>query len=80
MNRLAQRCVHCGGETCVREVEHLVSGNCDVARVRVEAEVCLKCGQRTFEPDSVRRFEEIRRRLDAGDVSTLQPLGRTYRG
>ncbi len=80
MKRLAQRCALCGGETTVREVEYLVSGSRDVVRIQVEAEVCLKCGQRTFEPDTVRRFEEMRRKLDAGDVSALEPLGRTYRG
>jgi YgiT-type zinc finger domain-containing protein len=70
------RCLHCGGTDLeAREVEELVSVDADGVRLRVPATVCLRCGERYFDPDTVRRFEEVRGRLRSGDVSGLRKVG-----
>ena len=70
------RCFHCGGTDLeAREVEELVSVDAYVVRLRVPATVCRRCGERYFDPDTVRRFEEVRGRLRSGDVSGLRKVG-----
>ena len=80
MKVLAQKCPTCGSPTEVRRVEYLVPGTSHVVRLDVEAEVCTRCGQMLFEPETVERFEKIRGKLAAGDVSGFTPVGQAYRG
>jgi YgiT-type zinc finger domain-containing protein len=70
------RCFHCGGtDLGAREVEELVSVDADVVRLRVPATVCRRCGERYFDPDTVRRFEEVRSRVRGGDLSGFRKVG-----
>jgi YgiT-type zinc finger domain-containing protein len=70
------RCFHCGGTDLEdREVEELLSVDTYVVRLRVPAIVCLHCGERYFEPATVRRFEEIRARLRSGDLNGFRTAG-----
>ena len=79
MKVLAEQCPTCGSPTEVRQVEHLVPGPCHVVRVQVEAEVCTRCSQKLFDAETVERFEKIRGKLAAGDVSGFTPVGQAYR-
>lgn len=49
-----------------------------MAVVKVPAEVCLRCGERLYSPETVRRFEQIRDKLAKHEVGEFQPLGQTY--
>jgi YgiT-type zinc finger domain-containing protein len=70
------RCFHCGGTDLEeREVEELLSAAQDVVRCRVPATVCLRCGERYFDPQTVRHFEEIRARVRSGDFTGLRRTG-----
>jgi uncharacterized protein with PIN domain len=70
------RCFHCGGiDLEAREVEELISAAPYVIRYRTPATVCRHCGERYFDPQTVRRFEEIRSRVRSGDLSGLRPAG-----
>ena len=70
------RCFHCGGTDLeTREVEEFLSEADSVVRLRVSAMVCLRCRERYFDPDTVRRFEEIRSRLRTGDLSGFRKAG-----
>jgi YgiT-type zinc finger domain-containing protein len=70
------RCFHCGGTDLEeREVEELISATRYVVRCKAEATVCRRCGERYFDPQTVRRFEEIRARVGAGDLTGLRPAG-----
>lgn len=70
------RCFRCGGTDLEdREVEELFSVGRYVVRCRVSATVCHLCGERYFDPATVRRFEEIRARVRAGDLTGLRPAG-----
>jgi YgiT-type zinc finger domain-containing protein len=72
------KCPICGGELVEREVEKLLRGGNHIAVMKVTAEVCLGCGERLYSQETVRRFEEIRRKLESEEVSAMQPLGRSF--
>src|SRR3990172_4047969 len=73
------RCPVCGGELIGKEVEKLLRGGNHTAVLRVPAEVCLRCGERLYPPATVRRFEEIRTKLERQETSEFQPLGQSFR-
>lgn len=70
------RCFYCGGNDLEpREVEELLSISDYVVRCKVPATVCLRCGERYFNPETVRRFEELRAQVQTGDLSGLRTAG-----
>ena len=73
------KCPVCGGELAGRQVEKLLRGGNHTAVLEVAAEVCLRCGERLYSPETVRRFEEIRGKLARQDVAEFQPLGQSFR-
>ncbi len=72
------RCPVCGGEVVEKEVEKLLKGGVHTAVVKVRAEVCLHCGERLYSPETVRLFEQVRVKLERGEVDEFQPLGRSF--
>ena len=73
-----EKCPVCGGELAEKEVEKLLRGGIHVAVLKVDAEVCLHCGERLYSQETVRRFEEIRAKLELQQLETLQPLGQSF--
>ena len=73
-----EKCPICGGEVVGKEVEKLLRGGVNTAAVRVSAEVCLQCGKRLYDQNTVRCFERIRDRLKRDDVSGFVPMGQSY--
>jgi YgiT-type zinc finger domain-containing protein len=73
-----EKCPVCGGELMEKEVEKLLRGGGNTAVVRVAAEVCLQCGERLYSEETVRRFEQIRQKLEKKEVAEFQLLGQTY--
>ena len=71
-------CPVCGGEMVEKEVEKLLRGGANTAVLRVPAEVCLHCGERLYSVETVRRFEQIKAKLERQEVEEFQPLGRSY--
>ena len=57
------KCPVCGRELVEKEVEKILRGGVNTAVVKVQAEVCLHCGERLYNEGTVRRFEEIRANL-----------------
>ena len=72
------QCPVCGGEMIEKSVEKLLRGGIHTAVVTVRAEVCLKCGERLYAPEVVRRFEQIRAKLEQQEVTEFQPLGQSF--
>lgn len=72
------KCPVCGGQLEDKEVEKLLQGGVDTAVMKVRAEVCLHCGERLYSQETVKRFEEIRRKLKQKNVADFQPLGRSF--
>lgn len=73
-----EQCPVCGGELVEKEVEKLLRGGMHTAVLKVRAEVCLRCGERLYSSETVRYFEQIRQKLERGEVAEFQPLGRTF--
>ncbi|MEW6326840.1 MAG: YgiT-type zinc finger protein [Thermodesulfobacteriota bacterium] len=72
------KCPVCGGELMEKEVEKLLRGGAHIAVIKVQAEVCLHCGERLYSQETVRRFEEIRSKLERQEVEAFQPMGRSF--
>ena len=62
-----------------KDVEKLLLGGIHTAALKVEAEVCLHCGERLYDEKTVRRFEEIRRKLENQHTSEFQLMGQSFR-
>lgn len=73
-----ERCPVCAGELFEKEVEKLLKGGVNTAVLKVRADVCLRCGERLYSPETVRRFEQIRQKLERQEVEEFQPLGQTF--
>ncbi|GAB4578494.1 MAG: hypothetical protein Fur0022_12290 [Anaerolineales bacterium] len=72
------KCPVCGGEMIEKEVEKLLRGGIHTAVVKVRAEVCLHCGERLYSLETVKRFDQIRVKLERREVSEFQPLGQSF--
>jgi YgiT-type zinc finger domain-containing protein len=72
------QCPVCGGEMVEKSVEKLLRGGVHTAVLTAQAEVCLNCGERLYASETVKRFEEIRTKLENQEVADFQPLGRSF--
>ncbi len=61
-----------------KEVEKLLRGGKHTAVIRVQAEVCLHCGERLYAEDTVRFFEQIRNKLRRQEISDFLPVGQFF--
>ncbi|MEE8432458.1 MAG: YgiT-type zinc finger protein [Candidatus Desulfatibia sp.] len=75
---LFEKCPICGGEIVEKEVEKVLKGGSNTAIMRVMAEVCHHCGERLYTPETVFRFDDIRKKLSEENVSEFEPIGKTY--
>lgn len=73
-----QKCPVCGHELVEKEVEKLLRGGAHTAIVKVHAEVCQHCGERLYSPETVKRFEDIRVKLERQDTAEFKPVGRAF--
>ena len=76
--RPSAKCPVCGGRLRQKAVEKLLKGGNHVAVLQVQADVCQHCGERLYSVETVRQFEDIRKKLEQGDVDSFQPVGRFY--
>jgi YgiT-type zinc finger domain-containing protein len=73
------QCPVCGGELIEREVQKLLRGGNHTAVVKVQAEVCLSCGERLYSSATVRRFEDIKAKLARQETGDFVPMGQSFR-
>ena len=73
-----EKCPACSGEMVEKEVEKHLRGRIHTAVVRVRAEVCLHCGERLYSSEAVKRFEQIKAKLEKEEVDGFQPLRRSF--
>ena len=73
-----EKCPVCGGELVEKEVEKLLHGGLHTAIMIVRAEVCLNCGERLYNQETVRRFSQIRMKLERQETMEFQPLGVSF--
>jgi YgiT-type zinc finger domain-containing protein len=72
------KCPVCGGELVEKDVEKLLRGGAHMAILTARAEVCLSCGERLYAQETVRRFEQIRAKLERQEFTEMHPLGRSF--
>lgn len=72
------KCPVCNGELVEKEVEKILRGGLHTAVLCVRAEVCLRCGERLYSQDTVRRFEQVRAKLERQETTEFQPLGLSF--
>jgi YgiT-type zinc finger domain-containing protein len=65
-------------ELVEKEVEKLLRGGAHTAVLKVRAEVCLRCGERLYSQETVRRFEEIRSKLKRQDTAGFRSMGLSF--
>ncbi len=63
----------------VQSVEEDVRVGDTCAIVTVNAGVCSVCGNRTYDGVNIRKLEDVRARLERGDVAGWRPVGTVYR-
>ncbi len=73
-----EKCPVCGGDLVEKEVEKVLRGGVNTAVLKVCAEVCLRCGERLYSQETVRRFEQIRAKLERQDTKEFQAIGVSY--
>jgi len=76
---LFEKCPVCGGEMVAKQVEKLLRGGLNTATVGVNAEVCLRCGERLYSQETVRCFERIREKLKRDEMTGFEPMGQSFR-
>jgi YgiT-type zinc finger domain-containing protein len=70
------RCLRCGStEIEDRPVEEFVRQGRYVVALRVPANVCSNCGEQYLERDQVAMFEDVKRRLEHGDLEGFRVTG-----
>ncbi len=73
-----ERCPVCSGELVEKDVEKLLRGGNHTAAVKVHPEVCLHCGERLYSQQTVRRFEEIRAKLERQETAEFEQMGFSF--
>lgn len=74
-----RNCPVCGGELVKKQVEELLRGGVNTAVLEVWAEVCLRCGERLYSQETARQFEQVRAKLERGQVEDFLPLGQSFK-
>jgi YgiT-type zinc finger domain-containing protein len=72
------KCPVCGGKLVEKEVEKLLRGGNHTAILKVVAEVCLHCGERLYSQETVRRFEQIRAKLERQETQEFHQIGQSF--
>ena len=73
MNAMAfEQCPVCGGDLVEKEVEKILRGGANTAVLKVCAEVCLRCKERLYSQEIVRRFEQIKAKLERQETEEFQ--------
>jgi hypothetical protein len=56
----------------------ILRGGANTAVLKVCADVCLRCGERLYSQETVRRFEQIRAKLDGHETEEFRAVGVSY--
>ena len=70
-----EKCPVCGGELAPKEMEKVIRGGVNTAVLRACAEVRLRCSERLYSQETVRRFEGIKSKLERQKTSEFQAVG-----
>jgi YgiT-type zinc finger domain-containing protein len=74
-----KKCPMCEGELHTKQVEKIIKGGNHTAIIEIEAEVCLNCGERLYQPEIVKQFTQIRSQLQNQQTQDFQVIGQFFR-
>jgi YgiT-type zinc finger domain-containing protein len=74
-----EKCPVCGGKMVEKNVEKVLRGGVNTVVMNVCAEVCLRCGERLYSQETVRRFEQIKAKLERQETGDFQAIGVSYK-
>jgi YgiT-type zinc finger domain-containing protein len=70
------KCFRCGStELELKAVEELVRRGPYVVALTLQADVCARCGERYLQRQDVVAIEDVRRRLDRGELAGFRVTG-----
>jgi len=76
MSAKLSKCFRCGStEIVAKGVEELVRRGPYVVALRLEADVCSNCGERYLKRQDVSAIEDVRRRLERGELDGFRVTG-----
>lgn len=78
MRKPFEKCPVCAGQLVEKKTEKLLRGGIHTASITVKAHVCLHCGERLYSEETVRRFEEIRSKLERHQTTEFHVLGKLF--
>ncbi len=73
-----ESCPVCGGNLENKLVEKLLRGGINTISMKVSAEVCTHCGERLYDENVVKSFEEIRGKLQKQEFNLFKNLGQSF--
>ena len=73
-----EKCPGCDGDLAEKSVEKVLRGGVNTAVLKVCAEVCLRCGEMLYSQETVRRFEQIKAKLERQETGEFQAIGVSY--
>ena len=73
-----QQCPVCSGDLIQKKVEKLLRGGIHSAVVKVDAYVCLHCGEHIYDQKVVSRFQEIRNKLERQQTTGFHRIGKLF--
>ena len=71
-------CPVCNGELVKKHVEKILRGGDNTISLKVIAEVCLRCGERLYSEDTVKSFQEIRKKLMKQEFTHFRNIGNFF--
>jgi YgiT-type zinc finger domain-containing protein len=76
MSAKVSKCFRCGStEIAAKSVEELVRRGPYVVALRLVADVCASCGERYLQRQDVSTIEDVRRRLERGELDGFRVTG-----
>jgi YgiT-type zinc finger domain-containing protein len=72
------KCVVCNGDLLETKVTEIIKGGGNTATLQVNALVCQNCGERFYHGDTIRKFENIKLKLERQETQDLIPVGQSF--
>ncbi len=77
--RLSRSALFAAANLLPLEVEKVIRGGVNTPVLKVCAEICLKCCERLYSQETVRRFEGIKSKLERQETSEFQAVGVAFK-
>jgi YgiT-type zinc finger domain-containing protein len=73
------KCPVCSGEIMEKQVEEIIYSGNNAVIISVQAEVCLKCGERLYSPEVIQKMESIKVKLEKNEIDEFKKIGQFYK-